>query len=67
MSFWGNEAEKCHYPTAPTSFILMKESLQKTYQLLKKYKEKNIIIFTSREEADEYVKNQLKNKPDLFL
>ena len=44
-----------------------KESLQKTYQLLKKYKEKNIIIFTSREEADEYVKNQLKNKPDLFL
>ncbi len=35
-------------------------SRPKVLELLEKYKEKNIVIFKSREEADDYIKNEVK-------
>lgn len=36
------------------------QSRPKVLELLEKYKEKNIVIFKSREEADDYIKNGVK-------
>ena len=36
------------------------QSRPKVLDLLKKYKEKNIVIFKNREEADDYIKNKVK-------
>jgi len=36
------------------------QSRPKVFELLEKYKEKNIVIFKNREEADDYIKNKVK-------
>lgn len=36
------------------------QSRPKVFELLEKYKEKNIVIFKNREEADDYIKNTVK-------
>lgn len=36
------------------------QSRPKVLELLEKYKEKNIVIFKNREEADDYIKNKVK-------
>lgn len=36
------------------------QSRPKVLELLEKYKEKNIVVFKNREEADDYIKNKVK-------
>ena len=39
-----------------------KDTLPYIYELLEKYRDKDIIIFKSREEADEYIKNERRKR-----